>query len=237
MAAAMLGGSALSAAGSLFGASKSAKAAKNASAQQVAASRQAMQQNQQFYNQGRADLEPFRQFGMENLSQLSNIPEYTFNYQQDPGYQFRMNEGNKAIDRMTASGRLPGGGATLKALTRFGQDYASNEYANSFNRDYGMYQDRFNRAAGNANIGLGAASSLASLGMNYAGANSNLITGMGNAQAAGTVGKANAWNQGMQGAGNSIMDAVTLRSLMGEQKPPTQYQAAVPNSFSRMYMK
>lgn len=47
-----------------------------------------------------------------------------------PGYQARMAMGEQAIQRSAAAqGNLQSGG-TLKALARYGQDYASNEYAN-----------------------------------------------------------------------------------------------------------
>ena len=54
--------------------------------------------------------------------------------QTSPGYQFRLAEGLKGIERgAAAKGTLLTGG-TLKALTRYGQDYASNEYQNRYNR-------------------------------------------------------------------------------------------------------
>jgi len=55
-------------------------------------------------------------------------------FQQDPGYAFRMSEGLKALDRTAAArGGLISGGA-LKAASRYGQDMASQEYQNAFNR-------------------------------------------------------------------------------------------------------
>jgi hypothetical protein len=53
---------------------------------------------------------------------------------QDPGYGFRMSEGLKAVDRQAAArGGLISGNA-LKASQTFGQDMASQEYGNAFNR-------------------------------------------------------------------------------------------------------
>lgn len=55
-------------------------------------------------------------------------------FQQDPGYAFRMSEGLKALDRTAAArGGLISGGA-MKAASRYGQDMASQEYQNAFNR-------------------------------------------------------------------------------------------------------
>ena len=60
---------------------------------------------------------------------------------QDPGYQFRLDEGEKAIRRHASAGSGARTGATYKALTRYGQDYASNEYGKARERavqDYVM---------------------------------------------------------------------------------------------------
>lgn len=100
----------------------------------------------------------------------------------DPGYQFRLGEGLKALQRSAAArGTLLTGG-TLKGLQGFAQDYASNEYQNAFNRNMGVAQ-----------LGLSAANSLGSLGAGYGAQAGNLLTQQGNAQAAGTVGRTNPW--------------------------------------------
>lgn len=59
----------------------------------------------------------------------------------DPGYHFRLREGLKAIRRDAAAAGLSGGGATLKALQRFGQEMGSQEFAAARGRavqDYGI---------------------------------------------------------------------------------------------------
>jgi hypothetical protein len=58
----------------------------------------------------------------------------------DPGFQFRMNEGNKAIQRAAAAKGTVLTGGTLKALQRFNSDLASQEYGNVYNRRLGEYQ-------------------------------------------------------------------------------------------------
>jgi hypothetical protein len=54
--------------------------------------------------------------------------------EQDPGYAFRVAEGQKAIERSTAASRGLQSGAALKAAARFGQEMGSQEYNNAFNR-------------------------------------------------------------------------------------------------------
>lgn len=59
---------------------------------------------------------------------------------KDPGYNFRLNESLKAIERRAAAGGYLQSGATMKALGRYAGDYASNEYANAYARALGEFQ-------------------------------------------------------------------------------------------------
>ena len=52
----------------------------------------------------------------------------------DPGYQFRLSEGLKALDRSAAAGAGLQSGSALKAAARYGQGFASNEFGNAFSR-------------------------------------------------------------------------------------------------------
>lgn len=100
------------------------------------------------------------------LQDLSKVPKYQF--QQDPGYAFRFKEGMRALDASAAArgGLLSGG--TAKAAIGYGQDMASQEYTNVFNRlaaIAGFNQVNNTQAAtanaygqaGNAAYGIGAA--------------------------------------------------------------------------------
>lgn len=64
--------------------------------------------------------------------------------QNDPGYQFRLQQGQQALERSAAAGGAATGGAALKAAQRYGQDYASNEYDNVYKRELGTYQQNYN---------------------------------------------------------------------------------------------
>jgi hypothetical protein len=79
--------------------------------------------------------------------------------QADPGYQFRLSEGLKALDRQAAArGGLISGGA-LKASQRYGQDMASQEYGQAYNRaltQYGAGVDRANTMYGRDLTGYGS---------------------------------------------------------------------------------
>jgi len=115
-------------------------------------------------------LNPYVQGGQQafqTLSQLAAAPEEKFNFQfsqDDPSYQFRMNEGQKAIERSAAARGIGQTGGTMKALTRYGQDAASQEYQSAYNRalstfgaNQGARQQRVGTLSGLAGFGSTAA--------------------------------------------------------------------------------
>lgn len=110
---------------------------------------------------------------------LSAYKKYSF--QADPGYQFRMEEGIKALDRSAAARGVLNSGGQLRRLTRYGQDYASAEY-----------QNVYNRIAQIAGFGRGASSDgsnvIVNTGQNIGGA----LINAGEARASGFVASGNA---------------------------------------------
>ena len=159
---------------SLIGANAAGKAAK---AQAGAADRAAELQNQQFERQVELQ-EPWRQAGINALAKLQTGDVGLY---QDPSYKFRLSEGLKALDRQAAArGGLISGGA-LKAAQRYGQDYASQEYGNAYNR-----------LAALAGVGQTATNQLGQAGQTMAGNVGNLMTSGAAARASGYVGGTNA---------------------------------------------
>lgn len=76
--------------------------------------------------------------------------------QNDPGYQFRLEQGQKGIGNATAAAGSTLGGSALKSLTRYNSDYASSEYDKAFNRFLENNQQKFNILSGTAGIGMRA---------------------------------------------------------------------------------
>jgi hypothetical protein len=124
-------------------------------------------------------------------------------FKADPGYAFRMAEGMKALERSAAARGGLLSGATLKGTQRYGQDLASQEYQNAFNR----YQaeragtlNPFQALAGTAQSGANVLGQQAGqMGTNisnalgaYGSSVQGNIIGSGNAQASGYMGGANA---------------------------------------------
>jgi hypothetical protein len=97
-------------------------------------------------------------------------------FQKDPGYDFRMNEGAKVLQSGAAArGGLFSGGAG-KALERYGQDYASNEYGKASDRYVANQTNQFNRLASVAGVGQTAANQSGAATANFgAQAGSNII--------------------------------------------------------------
>lgn len=119
------------------------------------------------------------------------------------GLEFGLNQGTQGINnRAIATGNYDSG-ATLKALTRFGNDYGSTKANESYNRFTQDQSNIYNKLAGVSGAGQVAANQVGAAGQNSANNISNLMTGEGNARAAGIVGGANAWAGGMQNAYNN----------------------------------
>lgn len=112
-----------------------------------------------------------------------------WSWQTDPGYQFRLDQGLGAIESSRAAKGGLYSGAAMRDALQYGQDYASQEFGNVYNR-----------LAGVAQSGLGAAQMSGNASMQTAGNVGNALGAMGNAQAAGYIGQGNAWNNGIGNA-------------------------------------
>jgi hypothetical protein len=107
--------------------------------------------------------------GAQGYGQYANAqftPE-AFAANQDPGYGFRMKEGLKAVDAQAAARGGLISGAALKASQRFGQDMASQEYQNAFNRYQTSRQATLAPYQQLQNTGFNAATGLANASGNY----------------------------------------------------------------------
>jgi len=208
-----------------------AVASRSASKTQAGAAQQAADVQRSQFEQTRADQAPYREAGYNALANLQrtagNVPAaFRFgasDYQADPGYAFRLAEGQKALDRQAAArGGLISGGA-LRAAQRYGQEMGSQEFGNAYNRaltgyntDVARENQLYNRQAALAGIGQTATNLVGQAGQNYATNVGNLMTGAGAAQAAGQVGMANALTGGLgtylnYTQGNALLNALQNR--------------------------
>jgi hypothetical protein len=212
----------------ILGAASSRSAAKT----QAGAAQQAADISQQQYEQTRQDLAPWRAAGEQALNKLFPMAVYQKvgmeQFQQDPGYAFRLSEGQKALDRSAAArGGLISGGA-LRAATRYGQDMGSQEYQNAFNRYQIERNAQLAPLQSLAGIGQTTATQLGQTGAANAANVGNYLTGGAAAQAAGQVGQANALTGGLgtylnYSQGNALLNALRgstgSSSMMSEPYP------------------
>lgn len=204
--------------GGLFG----MEASSNAADAQIQSGNASNATQLQMYNQNRADMAPWREAGVNALTQLRSgtaaggqfmKPFSMADFQADPGYGFRLAEGLKALDKSAAArGNLLSGG-TLKGITRYGQDAASQEYGNAYNRYNQDQSNQFNRLASLSGLGQTTAQQIGVIGTNVANSIGQTQQGMGNARASGYIGSANALAGGLAGASNAYTSQGYLNAL------------------------
>lgn len=127
--------------------------------------------------------------------------------QADPvfnsGLQFGLDRGTEGINSRALAGGMYDSGATLKALTQFGNDYGSTKANDSYNRYTNDQNNVFNKLSGISGTGQVASSQVTAAGSNAANNVSNTTEGIGNSRAASIVGGANAWGNAGTGAVNA----------------------------------
>ena len=184
------------------GAASGASAAANAGAQADIDLRRRM------YEEDVARRKPFYEAGVNALpGYVSGIAPggelvrgFTqADYQADPGYAFRLAEGQKALDRQAAArGGLISGGA-LKAAQRYGQEMGSQEFGRAYERFRDTQGLRRNALAGVVGFAPTAAGSMAAGGQSYAtGAGPQMYqqgVNTGNALIAGQQARESAYGQ------------------------------------------
>jgi len=150
--------------------------------------------------------EPFRQSG---INALNKIESGDIMSEMDPSYRFRFGEGLKALDRTAAArGGLISGGA-LKAAQRYGQDYASTEFGNAYNR-----------LASRAGFGQTASTNMGGAAGNFGTMAGNNMMAGANARASGYVGGANALTGGLNQYLNYTQGQSMINALQNRGASP-----------------
>jgi hypothetical protein len=257
-------GAGVSAAGAIGGAAISSHAAGEASKTQANAADTAAElqkqeadnslafQNKEWETQ-QSNLAPWLTAGKGALSNLTGLlstpgqglltpfsstftPPTSVTEANDPGFKFREQEGEGALENSAAANGSLLSGNTLEAQQKFGQDFASNEYSNVYNRalqnfdtNYGVFENNqtntFNRLAALSGVGQTAATTLGTEGQQAATnvGNIDLTTGaqqgqqLNNAAAAtasGYIGGANAWGGALSGTSSNLTQLAMLNSLL-----------------------
>ena len=201
------------AAASLIGGQQQANAAQSAADTSAEATNRATELQRRMYDENVARQKPFYDVGVNALPELVNASKYTNfgmkQFQQDPGYGFRLKEGQQALDRSAAArGGLISGGA-LKAAQRYGQDMGSQEYMNAFNRYQTERAARLQPLQSLTGMSQTTANTLGTAGSNMAGH-------IGNAYMQQGVNQGNALLAGSQARASSYGD---IAKLYGQTNP------------------
>lgn len=208
------------AAASMIGGAISSSGAQSAARTQADAANRAADLQKQMFDKQVELQDPYRQAGLTGQNRLMELLGLGGNagaagygryardfgmqdYQQDPGYRFRLSEGLKALGH-TAGAR--GGlisGQTMKGMQDYAQNSASNEYQNAFNR----YQtNRANQLAPLGSLmtsGQAAASNQAAQAGQYGVNAGNLMSQAGQSIAAGQLGSANTMGNALASMGSA----------------------------------
>lgn len=152
-----------------------ANAARDAGQMQANASKYAADISQKQYEQTRQDQMPWLNAGKEALGGLTDYIgqnkqfddkwggrlESAYqggqltggldpnNFQNDPSYQFRKQQGMDGLQSSAAAGGSLLSGAALKSLNQYNSDLASQEYGNAWQRDQAEKQNLFGVLSGN----------------------------------------------------------------------------------------
>ena len=228
------------------GTSGAVREAANTSA---AANDRALALQQRMYEEGVARQQPRLTAGNNALAQrqsgaFAQPAAFKFgagDYQADPGYAFRLAEGQKALDRQAAArGGLMSGGA-LKAAQRYGQDMGSQEFGNAYQRAVNAYNadvarsnTGYNRLAGLADVGQTAGTQIGTAGQNYATNAGNLMIGQGDVQGNAMLASERA-RQSAYGNIGKAFGSGGFDSLVSGFYGPSQYNQRMGVNFTDPY--
>ena len=210
--------------GDILGGRSERKAAKRAAEDQAQTVAAANSMEERVHNQARADLEPWRLQGVKSLNQLAERLQpggemtrrfSAQDFQTDPGYQFRLSEGQNALSRALAAAGMRNSGAALKEAMRYNQGAASDEYQNAFNRFTLQNNDIYNRLAGVANTGQTTSQQLANVGQNYSSQYGQNLGQAANARASSYVATGKAKGQAWRSADEQMNALAKFMGLGG----------------------
>lgn len=127
-------------------------------------------------------------------------------FEKDPGYQFRMDEGAKAVQGSAAAQGGLLSGAAMKSMQKYGQGFASNEYGNAYNRFANDQSNIYGRLTGMTDMGMRAAGAQGQNVMHQGQQAAQSFTNMADYKAAGIMGAGNARQSGYGQVGNTLLD-------------------------------
>lgn len=239
LAVATIGGGIASSAIGAHAAGKAADTQATSADKAAQLQKQAADESLAFQKQQYADTlareAPYQAAGTQALSKLTDLPAFqaptASDMTSDPGYQFRLQEGQKAIERSAAAKGGVLNPATSKALTDYSQGEASQDYNNIYSQRFGEYNNNLNQLQSLAGVGQTANSAANTSGQNTANQSSSILNtsatqqgqdaqNAGAARASGYVGGANAITGGIGSTLGNLGQIYSLSQLLKSKKAP-----------------
>lgn len=227
LSAAAIGGIAAGV-GAIGGAIISSNGAQSAANTQAGAANNATAAQLQMFNTTQQDLQPYLNIGTNSVNALTNFVNgpgqsqypggnfsFSYNPASDPEYNFLLQQGSNAITSQASALGGVNSGATLKALSDYGQNTAMQSYQNEFNNSLNSYNTNFNTWNTNLNNIFSRLYNTASLGENAAAGVGNAAIQTGQSIGNNMIGAGNAQGAAQVATGNNYASALT--SLMNNQ--------------------
>lgn len=168
---------------------------------QAEAAKYAADLQYRMYDEDRKRQEPFLGIGQRALPELENLSRYKdfdmATFEADPGLAYRLAAGEKSLKNMLSAGGRMFSGDALKAATRYGQEFGTQEYTNAFNRYRTQRNEQVNALRTLAGVGQTTANTLSTAGQNAATQAGKAIGAGGDARASQYMGMANAFAGGV----------------------------------------
>lgn len=170
----------------------------SASSAQQNAMQQSLAEQRRQYELAQNNMAPWLRAGQEALQQQRELMGLGGNsanqlsaLANSPGYRFRLQQGQQALDAGLAARGGMGSGKSMAAANEYGQNFASNEYNN-----------RLNQLAGLSGSGQTMSQNMGSLGANYAQNYGGTLQGGANALGSAAINAANATQSSLLGGLN-----------------------------------
>jgi hypothetical protein len=215
----------------------------------AAANDRALALQQRMYEEGVARQQPRLTAGNNALAQMQSgafaqPAAFRFgagDYQADPGYAFRLAEGEKALKRRQSVGGNLFSSQALRNAQEYGQGMASQEFGNAYQRAIDAYNadvarsnTGYNRLAGLADVGQTANTQIGSSGQNYATNAGNLMMNQGDVQGNAMLASERA-RQSAYGNIGKAFGSGGFDSLVSGFYGPSQYNQRMGVNFTDPY--
>lgn len=160
----------------------------------------------EIWEKQQADYKPYLEQGTYGINTLGALmrpnADTSAILKNDPSYQFRLKQGQQALDRSASARGMGYSGAQMKAAQDYGQGMASTEFGNYYNRLAGLAQGGQQAAGSMANAGSQYANNASNTFGNLSNAQTGILGQQANARASGYAANANALNQGLNSLTN-----------------------------------